>query len=218
MSKRQAKKRAVIFDFDGTLADSFGVMVEAYQTQIRRYKLRPIAKSDLPKLQKMNYRELFKYTRAHWYKMPFLMPAIVREFTKRRQEIQLFKGIPKLLNDLQDRGLIVGVLTSNSQENVSEVLEREDANDLNFIVSEKRLFRKDKAFKNIEKTQKIKPSEILYIGDEPRDVVACRRAGVAVVGVTWGLGGEPGMKREPPDFIAYSVAELKKIIFTQTND
>ena len=55
-------------------------------------------------------------------------------------------------------------------------------------------------------------NQVLYVGDEPRDVVASHRAGIQVVAVSWGLGGKEAFEKTIPDVLVDTPSELLSVI------
>ena len=58
----------------------------------------------------------------------------------------------------------------------------------------------------------LKPVDIVYIGDEVRDVEAAKAMGVKIVSVTWGFQSKQILERGEPDYIAEKPKELEKIL------
>ena len=55
--------------------------------------------------------------------------------------------------------------------------------------------------------------QVLYVGDEPRDIAASHKAGIRVVGVTWGVGGRVGLEPTKADAQVDTPRELKEALF-----
>jgi phosphoglycolate phosphatase len=79
-------------------------------------------------------------------------------------------------------------------------------------VSEKTIFGKDKALKKIIKRFDLDREQVLYVGDEPRDVTASHKAGIQAIGVSWGLAGSEGFEVIVPDKIVHTPKELIETI------
>ena len=54
---------------------------------------------------------------------------------------------------------------------------------------------------SIRKTFSLKAEEMLYIGDEIRDIKAAKKAGIAVAAVTWGFNSRESLAAEKPDYL-----------------
>lgn len=211
-------KKVVIFDFDGTLADSLPVLLSSYNSIAPRFGLKHVKVEEIQKYRKLSYREMFQAVGLRRFMLPMVIRAGTREFRRREHDVKLFKGIPELLQFLIDKKYEVGILTSNHSDVVASVLQDYNITKLDFIVSQRSLFAKHKAFRKLEKVHGYAPSDIVYVGDESRDVIACRKAGVEVIGVTWGLGGPEAFTKTPPDTVVTTIDELKKAIDRYMNE
>jgi phosphoglycolate phosphatase-like HAD superfamily hydrolase len=80
-----------------------------------------------------------------------------------------------------------------------------------FVIGYPRLFGKGKALRRILKADRLEPADVLYIGDEVRDVEAARKAGVAMAAVTWGFHAEPLLRANRPDYVVSDPRELLRV-------
>ncbi len=195
-------KQVVIFDFDGTLADSIGLAIRLYNKHAEHFKVQPIALGELAQLRKMagqqGYIKTVKSKGVKLSKVPIMVLTIGREMRAHMNEVKPYDGIVQALEELKADGYRLGVLTSNQEHLVREFLETHSYPLFDFIVSEKTLFGKDKALKRIMKKFVLDRQEVIYVGDEPRDIIASGKAGVACIGVTWGLAGKDGLSKTSP--------------------
>lgn len=103
----------------------------------------------------------------------------------------------------------LGIITSNSEENVKIFLKNNNlTKHFNLIHSNLSLFGKDKSIKKVMKSRKMKRGNIIYIGDESRDVNAGKKAGIKTVAVTWGYEAESVLKKAKPTYIVTKPQEL----------
>jgi phosphoglycolate phosphatase-like HAD superfamily hydrolase len=71
---------------------------------------------------------------------------------------------------------------------------------------------KPREFHRILKKRKVAKDEVIYIGDESRDVEAARESGIKVISVTWGYNSREALSAHRPDFIAETPDELQQIV------
>jgi phosphoglycolate phosphatase len=175
----------LLWDFDGTLADTLGMSVRLYNELAGRHGFRPI---DDP--QAVRRLSTLAFLRAHGISLARL-PAFRREFLARQRAvihaIRLFPDLPETLRAIHGRGVRLGVLSSNDRDNILACLDGSGvANLFDFVVGYVRLLGKARALRRVLKDRGLGAAELLYVGDEVRDVEAARRAGVDVAAVTWG--------------------------------
>ena len=106
----------------------------------------------------------------------------------------------------------MGILTSTSEENVRKFLKKNKLELFDFIYSGSSIFGKHKVMKSLLKKQKLKRKEVIYVGDETRDIEAAKKAKVKIISVTWGFNTKQILKKQKPDFLIDKPKELMKIL------
>ncbi len=202
----------VIFDFDGTLANSVGLMMRLYNEHAVEFGYIPVELHEFPALRRMSYRQALKKKGIKYRMLPKMIKLLGGEMRKHMTEVQPYDGIIAMLEKLKVEGFSIGVLTSNQAPLVKDFFAIHKFPDFDFVVSEKTLFGKDKALKKIIDRYSLRNNQVLYVGDEPRDVKASHKAGVQVIGVTWGLGGPEGFEKQKPDVLVSTTEELLSTI------
>jgi phosphoglycolate phosphatase len=210
-------KPIIIFDFDGTLANSVGLMIDLYNEHAVEFNYQPVALSEFPTLRRMGYRKALKSKGIKYRVLPKMAKIIASQMHGRMNEVKPYDGIIRTLEELMSEGYSIGVLTSNQASLVKDFLKVHKFPEFDFVVSEKTIFGKDKALKRIIHRYDLSREQIVYVGDEPRDVQASLKAGVSVVAVTWGLGGKEGFDSVTPTAIVNSPKELKETIINLTS-
>lgn len=205
-------RATVIFDFDGTLANSVDLLFDLYNEHVDEFGYRPLTRNEFPSLRRMGYKKAMKTKGIRYRMVPKMVVTIGREMRHRMNEVQPYDGIIDMLHTLQQRGFSIGVLTSNQAPLVKEFFTEHGFPSFDFVISEKTLFGKDKALRRIIKRFGLQKDQVIYVGDEPRDVSASRKAGIQVIGVTWGLGGREGFEKIAPDAVVEKPLELLNTI------
>jgi phosphoglycolate phosphatase len=201
-----------VFDFDGTLANSIALGLEVYNEYAPKYKSDPISLDEFPELRKHTYAEAMKMKHIRLSMLPAMILQLRKVMKDRMDSVQPYDGIVPVLEELTALGYKLAVVTSNAADLVEQFLERHNFPPFEFVWAEKNLFGKDKALRHIIKRKKIAASQMIYVGDEPRDVVACKKVGIKVVGVSWGLGGREGFHIAAPDLLVDETSQLTDAI------
>ena len=201
-------RATIIFDFDGTLANTVDLVFRLYNDHASEFGYQKVKREEIPELRRMGYKKAMKLKGIKYRKAPKMAIIISRDMRQHMGEVEPYDGIVDVLSELQSKGFSIGVLTSNDASLVKEFFERHDFPSFDFIVSEKTYFGKEKALKRIMKRFELQKDQILYVGDEPRDVNSSHKAQIQVIGVTWGLGGEEGFEKNIPDEIVRTPKEL----------
>jgi phosphoglycolate phosphatase-like HAD superfamily hydrolase len=106
----------------------------------------------------------------------------------------------------------LGILTSNSYENVTEWLAHNNMQHLfNFIHIESSFFGKKRILKKIIKSHHMHKPHTFYIGDETRDIDAAKLSGINAIAVTWGFNSAKILAHYQPQYLAHQPEDILKI-------
>ncbi|WP_407270350.1 HAD hydrolase-like protein [Radiobacillus sp. PE A8.2] len=202
----------VIFDFDGTLVDSKMTFISSWNTLAKKHRFKEVNPEDLENLNKLSMKERSKLYNFPMYKLPFVIPEIYKLFKESIHEIKLFDGIKELLHELERTGYQTTIISSNSQDNIEAYLERNQIKSVSNVICSSSLFGKDKLINKFLKDNNLQASEVIYVGDEHRDIVACKKSGVKIIWVGWGFDSFEVVQAEQPDFMVYEPSEILKVI------
>jgi len=206
---KENKQKMYMFDFDGTIADTFPMFVDIAKQIADEQGLDKSAIDNIEKLKNLGTRKLMAKLGVSVYKMPSYAKRAQSIMNKRLDEIKIFPGIKKVLDELLDKGIRLCLLSSNSLENVIYVLAANDLKDhFEFIVGGSSLFGKDKKIKSAIKKYNLKDLEIYYFGDETRDVEGAKGAKVKSIAVTWGFNTREAFGKLKPDYILDEVEDI----------
>ena len=163
----------VIFDLDGTLADSFPWFLGVVNGVAREYGFRPIAEADVEPLRRAGTRDILRRHDVPLWKLPAIgrrMRALKREQVA---SIPLFPGAPEMLRALSDAGLTLALVSSDNEDNARRQLGASAAHFSHFACGAS-LFGKAAKFKSILRRARVAPAQAIAIGDEMRDIEAAR--------------------------------------------
>lgn len=198
----------VIFDFDGTLADSFPWFVRSVNTAADRYRFRRLEGGDLETLRGRGAREVIAHLGIPSWKLPFIGRHMRRMKDGDREEIELFPGIGPLLERLTEAGVRLALVSSNSLSNVRHVLGPENAAHIDHYECGSSLFGKAKRFRRVLARSGVPAAEALCVGDEIRDLQAAREAGIAFGAVGWGYTTAAALRAGGPAEFFETVEQL----------
>ena len=202
----------LLFDFDGTLVDSFHVLMEKFDLLADEFNFRKISRDEINALRDLTSKELITFLQIPLYKIPSVLLSARNHMRSEMQRLPPFANLPKMLQVLHDRNIPMGILTSNSAENVSAWLERNNMQHLfNFIHIESSFFGKKNILKKILKSYRIDKSQAFYIGDETRDIEAAKGCDISSIAVTWGFNSEKILALHEPHYIVRKPEDILMI-------
>nr|WP_106785083.1 HAD hydrolase-like protein [Lysinibacillus timonensis] len=198
----------IMFDFDGTLADSTDVFIQAWNMYAPKYHYDPINREGVIATKHLSIQQRAKAYHFPMHKLPIILPKVYRYFKEHVKEVTVFKGIKELLEALRKEGYQISILSSNAKENIELLLKQEGIHSVSEVLSSSRIFGKDTVIKKFLKKHKLLPNQLLYVGDELRDILACNKVNVPFMWVSWGIDGFDLVEREKPKFVVHSPEEI----------
>jgi phosphoglycolate phosphatase len=203
----------VIFDFDGTIADSMDLAVELFNQAAHKYKFNFIKEEAYEYLSGLSILEKCKALNVSLAYIPRVGLEITRSYNRSISAIPIFDGMKEVILALKQSGYKLSIISSNASDNIKKFLINNDLDVFDYIYSANNLFGKDKTINSFIKKNNLKKEELVYIGDEFRDIVACNANHIKVIAVTWGGYDSLDMlKSANPDYIVNKPSEIIDII------
>ncbi len=170
-------QKTFLFDFDGTLAESLPAVLKIMDVVFKEYKIELEKSVVVDLLKNQGVREVFKKFRIPFYRIPGLIKKYREEYRKEISFLKPVADIKETIGKLKDRGIKLGIITTNGKDNVTEFLKTNQLDIFDYISADVGVFSKGKAIKKIIKLNKSDPSSTFFVGDETRDIEASRKAG-----------------------------------------
>jgi len=202
-------KKIIIFDFDGTIANTLDAVVDIYNRIAPDFRCKIVKQEDRKKLQAKRPQEFLKDYGVTNFKLPFLLLRVRKELHGEIKNINPIEGMVQALKDIKDAEFNLGIMTSNSKENIATFLELHGLNSVfDFIYSGRNIFGKEKVINKLLKNRKIIKENAVYVGDETRDIEASKKAGIPVVAVSWGFNTSEILAASHPNAVVDSPKQL----------
>jgi len=205
--------KTLVFDFDGTIADTLGETRLIFNQLAPDYGIRQVAANELDHLRHLSLKELLDHLDIPKRRVPALISRGTSMMRGNITQLQLIPGMAEMLIELRRHVRSFGILTSNATANVDLFLRTHGLREpFDFISSTSKLTGKAKHLKAICKTFSLKPEELLYIGDELRDVKASQKAGVPIAAVTWGFNSRESLAASAPTYLFDTPADFLQLL------
>jgi len=202
------RPKLLIFDFDGTIADTFEAGVMILNKLADEFGFRPLHRKDLEKARDMRTRQLVKFLGIPTRKMSRIARRGSEELHGCIHSIQPLPGMPEALRELQALGYSLGIITSNTELNVQIFLQSHGLELFDFVRCSSKLLGKARMIRSVIRKQHVRAADILFVGDETRDIEASKKAGIRIAAVTWGYNSRRSLEAMKPDFVFEHPKEL----------
>ena len=200
--------RLAIFDFDGTLADSFPWFIRVVNDVAARYRFRRIEEAELDTLRGYSARQMMEHLAVPRWKLPLIVRAMRKMKAADVRQIALFAGVDDMLRSLADRGVELALVTSNSYDNVRRILGPETAALFRYYECGMSIFGKRAGFRRVLRRSGVPRAGAICIGDEIRDLEAARAEGIAFGAVAWGYTRVDSLRAHAPAEVFATMEEI----------
>jgi phosphoglycolate phosphatase len=205
--------RTLVFDFDGTIADTLGETRRIFNQIAPDYGIRQVEETELEHLRHLSLKQLLDHLDIPKRRVPALISRGTGLMRGNITRLQMIVGMTEVLIELRRHVHSFGILTSNATANVDLFLRTHGLRDqFDFISSTSKLTGKSKHLKAIRKTFSLRSEELLYIGDEIRDIKASQKAGIPIAAVTWGFNSRESLAAEAPDYLFEQPVDFLRLI------
>lgn len=197
----------VIFDFDGTLADTFPWFCQVINDVADRYRFRRIEAHEGEMLRGLDARAVIRHLGIPAWKLPFITRHMHALAARDAAATTLFPGILSMLSALDRSGIRLAIVSSNAEANVRHALGPEAARFRHYACGAA-MFGKARRLQGVMRAAGIGGTDTLYVGDEIRDHAAASEAGCAFGAVSWGYTRADALASRAPALLFAEPAEI----------
>ena len=176
----------IIFDFGGTIADSFAWFVGALNKAAKKFDFREVGLDEIETVRRYDYQQILRHFGIPKWKLPMINLYLRRLQADAVNTIPLFPGIDKTLRELAAAGMTLAIVSTNSKANVVRALGAETSAVISHFGCGFSVFGKASKFKAVLRKSGVAPQCAIAIGDEIRDLQAARATNIAAGAVAWG--------------------------------
>lgn len=189
--------RLVVFDFDGTLADTQAWFAGILDAVADRYQFRRIGREEWPTVRGMDARTLMNHVGLPLWKLPLVSRHVRALCARDAGSLRLFPGVAEMLAALERQGVALALVSSNGETTIRRVLGPEAGRFRHFGCGAG-LFGKARHLTRAMRACGVPARATLAIGDELRDLDAARAAGCAFGAVEWGYASAAALAARRP--------------------
>lgn len=208
-NKTKLNPKLILFDFDGTIADSFDINMET------SYKLLKNINQELS-LEKVKYtirntpiKSILKKFKINKFKLFLFLFLVKRKLKKVIFKVKPFNNVEETLIELKNKNYQLAILSSNSKKNVELFLDKYKLKSyFEFVISKSSLFGKNKVFDDLLLKNNFNKKDLIYIGDEIRDLESSRKSNIECIILTCGFNSFELIEKENPKYISNSFSEI----------
>lgn len=204
-------RKVILFDFDGTIADSLEGFFDMMYVLAKKYRFRSVSREEFDQLRAESAYTVLKKLQIPWYKIPFIARDMKRMQQAEIDNLKSIKGIIPVIKILKTT-YDLGIVTSNSRANVEAFLKKNNIAFFHYLHTDSSLFGKDKILRGFLRKYNLTKDDVIYVGDEIRDIEACQKVGIKIIAVAWGFTIKKGLEKSKPNYTIDHPKELLSLL------
>ena len=215
--------RAVLFDFDGTIADTVSALREGVNLTMMQYGYPTHTDADILRFINHGAKELIRRAMpAHLQQDEDLVDRVLADYSQHYRSVyhhtdHAYDGVAELISRLHGEGYRIGVL-SNKQDEILRRLTRQvllpDSYDgAQGVILGKPTKPHPYLVEKLAADLGVPPSECVMVGDSDVDLYTAQNAGMRHIGVTWGFRDEAFLREKGAVLLAHDPDELLQLIY-----
>jgi phosphoglycolate phosphatase len=206
------KYKLVIFDFDGTLADSFEWFLGVVDELAAKHKFRMFDRAELDDLRGSSATKVLAHLDVPRWRLPAIGRHLHQLAARDAEKISLFDGVDRMLTALVECGVTVAVVSSSAENNIRRILGPENVARISHFECGASLFGKRTKLRKVLRRCGVNARQTLCVGDEVRDIEAAKAEGIPFGAVGWGFTHLHALREHDPDEIFATVGEIAACI------
>ena len=211
--------KLIILDFDGTLADTRGLIVKTMQQTLDALGLEPRTDDQCAAMIGLPLKQAFTDLLPITDEMGDRCVETYRRLFNENNALYViptFPNVMETLHQLHEQGYTLTIASSRSNRSLREFVNDMDLNEvIPYVLGAEDVAHAkphpDPVLQTLESFS-CKPEDALVVGDTWYDIEMGRRAGVRTCGVTYGNGSREELMRAGADFLVDDFGELMKLV------
>ncbi|MCM2978687.1 HAD-IA family hydrolase [Priestia aryabhattai] len=195
-------KKVILFNFNGTIVNTKLLAIDIFNEIAKKQGYKEISEEEVLHLSTLSIRDRCKTLNVPIYKMPLVGIAIKRRYQTYIPNLKPVLGISEVLKELKKQDYKLGFLTSNNQNKIDEFLMNNTINSFDYNYYSFNPFSKSKDISSFLKNNRLKKDEVIYVGDELRDIKAAKKNGLFCIAASWGYDSTELLNTGNADFVA----------------
>lgn len=202
--------KLVAFDLDGTIGETIPMCIKAFEEAVSPYAGHTLSEREITQTFGLNETGMIKMVAGdQWQRALHDFYPI---YEKMHAECPApYEGICEVIKTLQDKGVLVALITGKGERSCRITLEQFGMQDLFCSIKTGAEDRPNKAeaIRELLDAYHLEPDEFYYVGDTVSDAAACARAGVVCLSAAWAATADiSALKEANPSHVFFNIRDL----------
>lgn len=202
----------ILFNFNGTIVKTKSVAIHIFNEIAKKRGYQIINNEDIQFLSTLSIRNRCKRLGVPIYEMPIVGMIIKKRYQQYIPKLDLADGLNEAIQELKERGYRLAFITTNSSGVTEQFLNNNSINCFDFRYYCFNPFSKKTNISSFLKEYTLDPSEVIYIGDELRDIKAANQNRLYSIAAAWGYDSIDLLATGHADHIAQRPKDILNIV------
>ncbi|MFO7780818.1 MAG: HAD family hydrolase [Spirochaetia bacterium] len=210
--------RGVVFDFDGTVADTRSSIISTFEETFRRLELPYPGEETIAATIGIPLHISFQVAADMSEDESNAATEVYREVFRDRElvDVRLFDGMREVLDELSRRGMPLGIASSRSRPSLSRLIDYLGLTDHFGVVAGREDAPREKPYPDlllgVARALGIEPQHLLVVGDTTFDIEMAHNAGALSCAVRYGNHSAESLARVSPTVTIDAPAQLLQLL------
>lgn len=204
--------KVILFNFNGTVVNTKNLAIQIFNEIAKKRGYKIINNEDIDYLSKLSVRKRCKRLGVPIYEMPIVGILIKKRYQQYIPGLDAVKGLHEMIQVLKERGYRLAFITSNTSSVTKQFLTNNSMDYFDFSYYSFNPFSKKKNISSFLKKYALGPNDVIYIGDELRDIKAAKKNRINSIAAAWGYDSVHLLTTEHVDHIAQRPADILNIL------
>ena len=214
----------VLFDLDGTLADTAPDLIAALNRSIQKFDFSAIEYQQIKPFISYGAAAMIKHCLPESNDEQLqakILKSMLEDYQQNiARQTQLYQGMESILNNIENRGMKWGVVTNKRHRFTQPLMAALELTNRAACIISGDTTGKSKPHPEPMlaacRDAQVNPEQCLYIGDAAHDIEAGKAAGMKTMAATWGyLKSEDIPEQWGADFLIHSPDEILAFLDNQ---
>ncbi|MGG3640217.1 HAD-IA family hydrolase [Bacillus gobiensis] len=202
--------KVILFNFNGTIVNTRSLAIDIYNEIAEKKGYKKINEEEVPYLSTLSITDRCKRLNIPMHKLLIIGITIKQRYQKYIPNLNSVNGLNEVIHELKQKGYRLGFLTTNSRDVTKQFLTRNSINIFDYTHYSFNPFSKSKDISTFLKRNKVNKKDVIYIGDEIRDIRAAKKNQLCCAAVTWGYDSIKLLNSA--DYVAQHPTDILKIV------
>ncbi len=204
--------KIILFNFNGTIVNTRSLAIDIFNEIAEKQGYKKINEEEVPYLSTLSVPDRCKRLNVPLYKMPIVGITIKQKYQQYIPNLKSVDGINEVIHELKHKEFRLGFLTTNSRVVTNQFLSNNAINIFDYAHYSFNPFSKARDISSFLKSNKLNPDEVIYIGDELRDIKAAKKNQLCCIAATWGYDSLELLNTGHADHIVQQPKDILSIV------